>query len=142
MKKFVKLLLLVCVSFAFIACQKEETVKKSNDDKEVTDTRYYVKYVVSPKSIYIFKNGSITVSTDKGSATFSQVSMDETFGPVSKGFVCSLKAKHLSDESMALAQTTYNAYIYVSYNNEPFALKASTSVDSKKDINLIYTIDF
>lgn len=132
MKKFVKLLLVVCVSLAFIACSKE--------DKVNGDNRYYVKYVVSPKSIYIFKNGSITVSTDKGSATFSQVSMDETFGPVSKGFVCGIYAKHLSDES--LAQTTYNAYIYVSYNNEPFALKASTSVDSKTDINLSYAIDF
>jgi len=102
--------------FTFFSCNKAEI------------DNYYVKYVISSIYPYIFSNW--TVTTPEGNYTkndYQTRHWEQTYGPVKKGFKCEVQVKsgHPTIE------------IYVSKNQEPFALKTT-----KDSYSAAYTIDF
>jgi hypothetical protein len=118
-------------------CADESTINNNdgsatNNDKPATIDNYYVKYVIkcSQNRYYVTK---FSVNTDKGIVYFSDYLSKywtQTYGPVKKGFTAS-----------ATAESTYPTIeIYVSKNNEPFALKATNTKNTK--VTSSYTIDF
>ena len=110
--------------FTFSSCNKEEV----DNNETVINDNYYVKYVISATYPYIFSNWSVT--TPEGNYTkngYQTRRWEQTYGPVKKGFKCEVQVKN--------GQPTIN--IYVSKNQEPFALK--TTVDG---YYASYTINF
>ena len=94
----------------------------------VANDNYYVKYVISSIYPYIFSNW--TVTTPEGNYTkndYQTRHWEQTYGPVKKGFKCEVQVKS--------GQPTIE--IYVSKNQEPFALKTT-----KDSYSAAYTIDF
>jgi hypothetical protein len=109
--------------FTFFSCNKEEI-----DNNTVVNDNYYVKYVISSIYPYIFSNW--TVTTPEGNYTkndYQTRHWEQTYGPVKKGFKCEVQVKS--------GQPTIE--IYVSKNQEPFALKTT-----KDSYSAAYTIDF
>lgn len=128
----------VLTLFVFFSCNKEEIDINKNINKEIDISKgdnntvvidnYYVKYVISATYPYIFSNWSVT--TPEGNYTkngYQTRRWEQTYGPVKKGFKCEVQVKN--------GQPTIN--IYVSKNQEPFALK--TTVDG---YYASYTINF
>lgn len=121
--------------FAFVACEKESAEENTAREEAVNSERYYVRYLISSDRM---NEATIKYTTEKGEqeASFSSKKeyLDETFGPVEKGF-----------EAFA-SVTTEDSYpvvsvkIYVSVGNEPFVLKASSS--SSHSAYATYVIDF
>lgn len=121
--------------FAFVACEKNSAEDVTVREETVNAERYYVRYVISSDAM---NEATIRYTTEKGeqeaSFTSKKEYLDETFGPVEKGF-----------ESF-VSVTTEDSYpvvsvkIYVSVGSEPFVLKASSS--SKKSTHATYVIDF
>lgn len=115
--------------FAFFSCNKDE-IDNSNDNNTTTvvNDNYYVKYIISSSYPYIFSNWSVT--TPEGNYTKSGYQTrywEQTYGPVKKGFKC--------EAHVGSGQPTIE--IYVSKNQEPFALKTT-----KEGYSASYTIDF
>ncbi|MBP1675814.1 MAG: hypothetical protein H6Q20_373 [Bacteroidetes bacterium] len=113
--------------FAFLSCDKED-IDNSNDTNTVANDNYYVKYVISSIYPYIFSNW--TVTTPEGNYTknnYQTRHWEQTYGPVKKGFKCDVQVKN--------GQPTIE--IYVSKNQEPFALKTT-----KEGYSATYTINF
>jgi hypothetical protein len=109
--------------FTFFSCNKAEI-----DNNTVVNDNYYVKYVISSIYPYIFSNW--TVTTPEGNYTkndYQTRHWEQTYGPVKKGFKCEVQVKS--------GQPTIE--IYVSKNQEPFALKTT-----KDSYSAAYTIDF
>ncbi len=110
----------VLTIFTISSCGEEE-MDNNNDN-------YYVKYVIS--SIYpkIFSNW--TVTTPQGNYTkndYQTRSWEQTYGPVKKRFKCEVQVER-GDPTIQ---------IYVSKNQEPFALKTTKTGKSAS-----YTINF
>lgn len=117
-----KILAIVFLTSVMISCDQNDldTILPDNDN-------YYVKYDISTSYPSIFRDW--TVTTPQGSFTkehFQTRYWEDTFGPVKKGFKCSVQVSG-----------TPTISIYVSKNDEPFALKASVKGSSAS-----YTIDF
>lgn len=114
---------------AFSSCYKEEKDNKKEEEEEiVTNDNYYVKYVISCSYPKIFSDWS--VSTPEGTFTKNGYQVrrwEQTYGPVKKGFRCSAQ--------VGRGEPTIE--IYVAKNQEPFALKVTTTGRSAS-----YTIDF
>ncbi|MBQ1221297.1 MAG: hypothetical protein IIX78_01975, partial [Alistipes sp.] len=102
------------------SCSKDDDINTPEEKAE-----FYVKYKARTQYSLIT---SIVVSTPEGNLTISgnRQSYEQTFGPVSKGFVCYIKASQYPDV----------VEIYVCRGAEPFALKASGKTTAT------YAIDF
>ena len=109
----------VLTILTFSSCSKEEM-------DTVTKDSYYVKYLINGIRSADF---SWNINTPNGQIyeyAYRISSWEETYGALNKGFKCSITT---SSEA--------NLKIYVSKNQEPFALKASG-----KTSTLSYVIDF
>lgn len=114
--------------FTFSSCSKDEILNNEiNNSEENSNSNYYVKYVISSSYPYIFSNWSVTTPDGTYSKNDYQTRRwEQTYGPIKKGFRCSVKVE----------RGTSTAEIYVSKNQEPFALK-NTGANGAS-----YTIDF
>lgn len=114
--------------FIFSSCDKEEM----DNNETVLNDNYYVKYVVKGNGTYgRFSNW--TASTPQGiyaNSGYQVRSWNQTYGPVNKGFKCGVQ---IGDYISGVPTIE----IYVSKNEEPFALKVIKTGDSAS-----YTIDF
>ncbi len=107
------------IFIAFSSCNKEETTTNDN---------YYVRYVISCSYPLIFSNWSVTIPEGKYTKNDYQTRQwEQTYGPVKKGFKCEVKVGN-GEPSIE---------IYVSKNQEPFALKENKTGNSAS-----YTINF
>jgi hypothetical protein len=106
----------------FTSCNIEDI-----DNSGVNDN-YYVKYVIYSIYPYLFSNWSVT--TPEGNYTkndYQTRRWEQTYGPVKKGFKCDVQVKSGQP----------NIEIYVSKNQDPFAIKTT-----KEGYSASYTIDF
>jgi len=112
------------IIFNFSSCNEE--------DVDSTSGNYYVMYVIKGNGTYgRFSNW--TVSTPQGKYTNSgtQVrSWTQTYGPINNVFKCGVQIGNYIDGAPTIE-------IYVSKNQEPFALKVTTMGNSAS-----YTLDF
>ncbi|MDR0612305.1 MAG: hypothetical protein LBG45_02255 [Dysgonamonadaceae bacterium] len=114
----------VLTIFTFSSCNKEEM----DNNETVINDNYYVKYVISCSYPKIFSNWSVT--TPQGNYTkndYQTRHWEQTYGHVKKGFKC--------EAQVGRGEPTIE--IYVSKNQEPFALKTTKTGNSA-----LYTIDF
>ena len=114
---------------AISSCKKEGNQTASNDN-------YYVKYAIYGNGTYIYFS-NFSVNSGQGILSFDGYqyqSWTQVYGPVKKGFNASVSVK----------SPYVFVGIYVSKNNEAFALKASKTGDnsSTSNISQSYTIDF
>lgn len=136
MRKYTLFISCLVLSLFLCCCSKDDDPSPS-----LSKAEYYIKYegTVSRggggSSTYLDKANYI-VSTETGTQTFeSKGSFSQTFGPVKKGFTANFTIDPIK------TVTTYcNAKIYVSRNNEPFALKANKI--EEKTVSVSYTIDY
>lgn len=109
--------------FTFSSCDKDDM---DNIETEISDN-YYVKYVISSNYPSIFSNWSVTTPEGKYTRNSYQTRRwEQTYGPVKKGFKCEVQVSN--------GEPTIE--IYVSKNQEPFALKTT-----KKGKSASYTIN-
>lgn len=114
----------VLTIFTFSSCNKKEM--ENNDT--ATNGDYYVKYVISCSYPRIFSNWSVTTPDGKYTKNDYQTRhWEQTYGPVKKGFKCEVQVEN--------GEPTIE--IYVSKNQEPFALKTT-----KTGMTATYIIDF
>lgn len=107
------------------SCDKEDF---DHTDGVETNDNYYVKYIIHCTYPLIFSNW--TVTTPEGNYTkngYQTRQWEQTYGPVKKGFRC----------AVTVGNGTPDIEIYVSKNQEPFALKVIKTGNSAS-----YTIDF
>lgn len=110
--------------FTFYSCNKEEV----DNNETVINDNYYVKYVISCSYPKIFSNWSVTTPQGEYTKNGYQIRhWEQTYGPVKKGFKCEVQVGN--------GEPTIE--IYVSKNQEPFALKTTKTGKSAS-----YTIDF
>lgn len=110
--------------FTFSSCNKEEV----DNNETVINDNYYVKYVISCSYPKIFSNWSVTIPQGEYTKNGYQIRhWEQTYGPVKKGFKCEVQVGN--------GEPTIE--IYVSKNQEPFALKTTKTGKSAS-----YTIDF
>jgi hypothetical protein len=110
--------------FTFSSCNKEEV----DNNETVINDNYYVKYVISCSYPKIFSNWSVTTPQGEYTKNGYQIRhWEQTYGPVKKGFKCEVQVGN--------GEPTIE--IYVSKNQEPFALKTTKTGKSAS-----YTIDF
>ena len=139
MRKSTLFISCLVLSLFLCCCSKDDDPSPSSSKAE-----YYVKYegTVSRNGNYGAGSGAYLdkanyiVSTETGTQTFeSKGSFSQIFGPVKKGFTANFTIDPIK------TVTTYcNAKIYVSRNNEPFALKANKM--EEKTVSVSYTIDY
>jgi hypothetical protein len=99
--------------FTFSSCNKEEMV---NNQPEISDN-YYVKYVISSSYPKIFSNWSVTNLEGLYTKNNYQTRYwEQTYGPLKKGFKCEVQ----------VGNGEPTIVIYVSKNQESFALKTTT----------------
>ena len=109
----------------FSSCDKEDNNIVNNDN-------YYVKYVIDAPGPY-GRFSDWTASTPNGTYSntgYQTSSWNQTYGPVKKGFNCHVQIGHYQGGTPTIE-------IYVSKNDEPFALKANATGAS-----LSYVINF
>lgn len=113
--------------FIFSSCDKEdENMNEGNNESAIVHS-YYVKYIIYSNYPYIFSNW--TVNTPQGKYTknnYQTRRWEQTYGPVKKGFSCYVQ----------VGNGQPNIEIYVSKNQEPFALKTT-----KNGYSASYTVD-
>ncbi len=128
MNNFLKITtMLIAIFIALSSCSKDEPNINENDKPSVSDN-YYVKYVISSYYPGIFSNWSVTTSEGKYTKNDYQTRhWEQTYGPVKKGFKCEVQVENGGP----------TIEIYVSKNQEPFALKTT-----KTGMTASYTIDF
>ncbi|RXJ51078.1 hypothetical protein [Gelidibacter gilvus] len=112
----------------FSSCSKEEM----DNNEQVKNTNYYVKYVIKGTGAYgRFSNWTATTPEGKYTNSGYQTrSWNQTYGPVKKGFKCEVQIGNYISGAPVIE-------IHVSKNEEPFALKV-TETGRKA----LYTIDF
>ena len=103
---------------------------------------YYIKYAAGAETIY--SGGTLSINmrdenNENSSLDVTRNSWDIVIGPVGKGFTASL-----SVSSTYRYHTTLKAFIYISKNDSPFALKASDASDSEEGdpVDISFTIDY
>jgi hypothetical protein len=113
------ILVAILVVTSLSSCSKDEA--NANDN-------FYVKYVISSNYPGIFSNWSVTTPEGKYTKNDYQTRhWEQTYGPVKKGFRCDVQVGNGGP----------NIEIYVSKNQEPFAIKTTRNGGSAS-----YTIDF
>lgn len=135
MYKCLKYILFISMSMVFCGCGDE-----SEDEPQLPppNSIYYVRYEATVTSPYPYIGNNITysVTTPNGLRVFeSGKSFSQTFGPMEKGFNTSITA-----DASTWSSAGCNVRIYVSRDNEPFALKASNSGDRK--VSVRYVINY
>ncbi len=113
--------------FTFSSCNKDEM-----DNTPPPNDNYYVNYIIRGPSPYgRFSNWTVTTPDGTYSNTGTQVrSWNQTYGPVKKGFKCEVQIGDYQGGTPTIE-------IHVSKNEEPFALKVTTTGASAS-----YVIDF
>ncbi|MBO4924365.1 MAG: hypothetical protein J5382_09625 [Bacteroidales bacterium] len=112
------------------------------------DAIYYVRYEATINSVHSGATAKYIVATENGSTeiTSKKKTLNETFGPVKKGFTASISGEAEYDGTMTLS-------IYVCRGEEPFALKATKTgevstwgtmegIEKPMTASVSYTIDF
>jgi hypothetical protein len=125
MKKLLYILLIA--PFFFVSsCNKEE------NNETVINDNYYVNYIISAPGPYgRFSNW--TATTPEGiysNSGYQTSSWNQTYGPVKKEFMCEVQIGDYQGGTPTIE-------IHVSKNQEPFALKVTTTGASAS-----YVIDF
>ena len=128
--------ILILFGIVNLSCSDNDTPPATSEDV------YYVQYQIQSQTIYTTTRIATFTIEDNTSSTvhFNTPNRETIIGPVKKGFNANLKGSY---DTQGLAQTYIDAYIYVSKNNGPFALKKfdeSSSVRYSVQIN--YTVDF
>jgi len=118
----------IAVLIAASSCNEEDICP--NNETEAKDS-YYVRYEIQGAGTYnYFSNWAVTTPQGKYTSSGYQVkSWTQTYGPINKGFKC--------DAQVYDGNCTIE--IYVSRNQEPFALKVTKTGSSS---SASYTIDF
>lgn len=130
MKKIIYILFAAIMPLCYSCSADDDAPEVSVPQKE---DNYYVKYeaqghAVSGAHKYVSMN--VDVSTPDGTKNYKtesalKTTFSQTFGPVKKGFVTNI---------MTSGCTYMNCQIYVSVNEEPFALKAEGTSSAKYKI--------
>ncbi|WP_206366749.1 hypothetical protein [Sphingobacterium sp. SGL-16] len=109
------LLCLICfLSILTSSCTKDNIENESQTEVDV----YYVKYKISTSGTRIFSNWSVTTPTGLFTKKdYNTRNWEGTFGPLKKGFNCVVQ----------IGSGEPTIQIYISKNNEPFALKSSST---------------
>lgn len=118
----------IIVTLSLTSCSEDNM----NQDDIVNNDNYYVNYIIKGNGPYgRFSNWSATTpdGTYRNSG-YQTRSWDQTYGPVKKGFFCSVQ---IGDYIWG----TPTIEIHVSKNEEPFALKEIVTGSSAS-----YDIDF
>ena len=136
------LILGLIVTFGIVnfGCNKEND--KNNENNNVVEDEYYVKYIVKSSTMYSLTRTARINSENNAnrSFTFNNSTWEVTIGPVKKGFNASISASY--NTSQVLAKTYIDVEIQVSKNNAPFALKASNvSTQVRNSASTGYTIN-
>lgn len=121
-------LTIICLVFSFFSsCSSDE----SGNNDGGANGNYYVKYVIKGNGTYgRFSNWTATKPQGKFTNNGHQVrSWSQTYGPVDRGFNCEVKIGDYISGPPTIE-------IYVSKNEEPFALKISKTGGTAS-----YTID-
>ncbi|MDE5573592.1 MAG: hypothetical protein K2I94_07585 [Muribaculaceae bacterium] len=138
MKKYTLFISCLVLSLFLCGCDKDD------DPTSSSKAEYYIKYEgkVTTNGTYGGTNGvyygkvNYIVNTESGTENFESTStFSQTFGPVKKGFTA-----NITIDAVRSVTTYCNAKIYVSRNNEPFALKANKM--EEKTVTVSYTIDY
>lgn len=119
---------ILCISLVFflsfsISCSKECDCGDINNN----DDKYFIKYEASNSSKQQIISGdqaetSVTIMTPSGEKTYRiNKTFSETFGPFKYGDNTSISVINLTSR-----RANVYAKIYLSKNNEPFVLKASS----------------
>ena len=133
--KQIYLLIALLGALAFTNCSSDDP-KIPSDEQESSskeEVNYYIKYKVKSAASYQRIN-SVTITTDKGPTTLefnNQVSWEETYGPVEKGFKAQISVKGYIG----------SLEIHCCRGKEPFALKAMIN-EATSNPTLEYTIDY
>ena len=133
-------LITISMFFSLSSCEKGEVTECECPNAKidtvintVIDDYYYVKYDITGNGrAGSFYNWTVTTPDGKYSNEDSQVrsSWIETYGPVDKGFACNVQIGGYYNGAPTIK-------IYVSKNEEPFALKVSETGSSAS-----YIVDF
>lgn len=132
------LLSLVLLSGVF-GCKKPSN---SSPAKE-----YYVKYIIDGGSSIQQVNTTglkVTLKNEKGVLTeyirSNRGSNEFIVGPVTKGFVCSVKGTNVCCPQCCYIRP--NLQIYTSENNGPFVLKKEDLIkDLRDEAEIVYTVE-
>lgn len=114
--------------FTFSSCNKEEI----ENNEIVINDNYYVNYIIKGNGPYGHFSDWIA-TTPEGTYINSGYQIrtwSQTYGPVNKGFKCEVQVRDYISGAPTIE-------IYVSKNQEPFALKTTKIGKSAS-----YTIDF
>jgi len=122
------ILVLISALTTFSSCNKEEM----DNNETVINDNYYVQYVIKGNGTYgRFSNWRATKPQGRYTNNGYQVrSWSQTYGPVNKWFKCEVQINDYISGAPTIE-------IHVSKNEEPFALKATTTGASAS-----YVIDF
>ena len=113
--------------FTFSSCNKEEM-----DNNTAPNDNYYVNYIIRGPGPY-GRFSDWTATTPDGAYSnsgYQTRSWNQTYGPVKRGFKCEVQIGYYQGGTPTIE-------IHVSKNEEPFALKATTTGASAS-----YVIDF
>lgn len=129
-KGILNVLLIICSVFTVFtssSCKKE----KKNSDIGTNDN-YYIKYVITGNGAYgRFSNWTAnTPDATYSNKGYQTRSWNQTYGPLKKGFRCGVEIGDYIGGDPTIE-------IYVSKNDEPFALKIISKGKSAS-----YVIDF
>ncbi|MDE5918708.1 MAG: hypothetical protein K2H05_04260 [Duncaniella sp.] len=143
MKKIALLTIAIVVAIICSCSRDEPTVPQvfpnkgnSNSDKD----NYYVRYELTMGSAL---SADCSVNSDNGMRYIhvkNKGSLNETFGPVKKGFYTRMDTKFHNEGHGGT--TTYSIKIYVSINQEPFTLKASEEGNLHKNMTKSCNISY
>lgn len=127
MSKVLKITTVFLTLFLVLSsCKKDETETATPNDN------YYVNYIIKAPGPY-GRFSDWSASTPDGAYInngYQVASWNQTYGPVKKGFNCSVQIGHFQGGTPTIE-------IHVSKNQEPFALKTTKTGNSAS-----YTINF
>jgi len=121
LRKVVAIAICLAGITVFSGCKEENP----NGNDTISDN-YYVKYVIKGTCTYCYFR-DWTATTPGGTYTnsgYQTKSWNQTYGPVKKGFKCEIQVGNY------IGGTPPTIEIYVSKNQEPFALKTTNTGQS------------
>ena len=119
--KHILYLLLLSPIFLLSSCEKDQDNSETTN-QGLTQDNYYVNYIISAPGPYgRFSDWTATTPDGYYSNSGLQVTgWNQTYGPVSKYFMCNVEIGHAQGGIPTIE-------IHVAKNQEPFALKASST---------------
>jgi len=121
-------LIIISLIFSFSSCNKDEM----DNNETVINDNYYVNYIIRGPGPY-GRFSDWTATTPDGAYSnsgYQTRSWNQTYGPVKREFKCEVQIGYYQGGTPTIE-------IHVSKNEEPFALKATTTGASAS-----YFIDF